>query len=94
VTSALLFTTTNVVGLFAPDPDDGDDVAVDTLTWISTIGIALTAVAGIVAANPYNFLSLERGDQYDFSRTMRTVHMGLAGVGAAAYLGRVAIDLF
>jgi len=95
VTTVLLYTSTDIVGLFSPDPDHGDDLAVDTLSWVSRIGLALTAVAGLIGANPFNMLNIhDEQTEYDFQRTMRTVHMGLAVTGATAYLGRVAIDLF
>lgn len=95
VGSTLLYSATDIVGNFAPDDDHGDDLAVTTLGWVSRITLALTAVAGLMGANPFNMFSIDdEGTEYDFQRTMRTVHMGLAAVSATSYLTRVAIDIF
>lgn len=86
------YTATAALGLAAPDLDQGgEDTVTDVLGVVHGVGIGLTGVLGLLAANP-GLIGISANDQDDFSRTLRVVHWIVASVTAGAFAAHLLVD--
>lgn len=86
------YTATAALAFAAPDLDRGDeDTVTDVLGVIHGVGIGLTGVMGLLAANP-GLIGLRDQAATEFSRVLRVVHAFVAVVTAAAFATHIAVD--
>jgi hypothetical protein len=100
VVSEGLYISTMVLEAVTPDPpwetqeSPGWREARRVLTWVHVGGMILQPLLGMISAYPGIIGVDDPQSRYDFSRTLRTVHMGVGVITATAYLSTLAIDLF
>lgn len=86
------YTATGALAIAAPDLEEGtEDTVTDVLGWIHGVGIGLTGVFGILAANP-GLIGLSGQAAEEFSRHLRVVHFLVAFVTASAFATQMVVD--
>lgn len=86
------YTAQSILALEAPDLDQGTEGDVTDALGVATFaGFTVTAILGLLAANPF-LLGIDESDQDDFQRVMRVIHMTVALLTAGAFATHVAVD--
>lgn len=92
ILTAASYTATAALALAAPDLDQGsEDTVTDVLGVVHGVGIGLTGIMGLLAANP-GIIGLHDQAATEFSRVMRVVHAVVAVVTAGAFATHLAVD--
>ncbi len=99
VLSLLLYTSTTAVSLSVP----GEPAVVPTgrpgvdgafyraVSWVHLVGIILQPILGFLGHYP-GLIGLDRNGSESFSRTMRTIHLGVGYVTIAAFTTSLALE--
>ena len=86
------YVATQVLALEAPDLDQGtEDTVTDVLGVTSAVGIGITAMLGVLGANP-GFFGVHESDQQEFSEVIRVIHAVLALTTASVFAAQVMVD--
>lgn len=92
ILTAASYTATAALAFAAPNLDQGsEDTVTDVLGVIHGVGMGLTGVMGLLAANP-GLIGLHNQSATEFSRVMRVVHAIVAVVTAGAFATHLAVD--
>lgn len=92
IATAASYTATGALALAAPNRDFGtEDTVTDVLGVVHGVGIGLTAVMGLLAANP-GILGITGQAAESFSRHLRVVHWLVALVMVSAFATHVIVD--
>jgi hypothetical protein len=89
VTSVIFYTANGVLVLSLPkDPDAPTGAKADwdhSLTYVHLTGIIAQPLLGLIAAYP-QVVGVPAQNQDQFSKTMRTIHVGVGAITTAAFL--------
>lgn len=93
IASIASYTATAALAFAAPDLDElrGEDGVTDGLGIAHGIGIGLTPVLGLLAANP-SLIGLSGNAAEEFSRHMRVVHWIVAALTVGAFGTHLLVD--
>lgn len=92
IASIASYTATAALAFAAPDLDQGsEDTVTDVLGVAHGVGLGLTGVLGILAANP-NLIGLHGNAASEFSRHMRIVHWLVALTTVSLFTTHLIVD--